>query len=141
MRNKRFNNQKGLTLVELLAAITILSIIVLPMFQLLGNTFSVYIDDQRNVKAMSIAQNNIEESKNNKTWLEDFDKGSYDYDPTRGYYIISENTDDNYVSEILMKSSIVNGTDTVKILVNVYWEASESDNLLTFLITEVRVPK
>lgn len=63
MLNKLLNNQKGVTLIELLAAVVILSVIAVPMFQLLSNTFSVYIDDQRKLQAMTIAQENIEEGK------------------------------------------------------------------------------
>lgn len=38
-----------------------------------------------------------------------------------------------------MKASSVNNVNTVKILVKVYWENTDDDNLLTFLATETRV--
>lgn len=132
MLNKLLNNQKGVTLIELLAAVVILSVIAVPMFQLLSNTFSVYIDDQRKLQAMTIAQENIEEGKNNSSWV------------TEGYlhseyYKVDSSTDENYETEIFMKASSVNNVNTVKILVKVYWENTDDDNLLTFLATETRV--
>lgn len=132
MLNKLLNNQKGVTLIELLAAVVILSVIAVPMFQLLSNTFSVYIDDQRKLQAMTIAQENIEEGKNNSSWVTE----GYSHSE---YYKVDSSTDDNYLTEIFMKASSVNDVNTVKILVKVYWGNTDDDNLLTFLATETRV--
>lgn len=74
----------------------------------------------------------MKKEKNNSSWV------------TEGYlhseyYKVDSSTDENYETEIFMKASSVNNVNTVKILVKVYWENTDDDNLLTFLATETRV--
>lgn len=62
MRNKLLN-QRGLTLVELLAAIVILMLIIVPMLSLTSSLFSNSIGDGERNQSANIAQAVMEETK------------------------------------------------------------------------------
>jgi len=137
-----------MTLVELLAAITILAIIIGPMFQLIGQAYSNYISDQRKVKALTIVQQKMEEAKTNQNWLMTYDRGSYVQakGPTyssddQNYYVMENNTlDSSYKYIILMKTSDTDA-DLVKIKVEVFWKEIKQNKQITFVISEARRPK
>ncbi|WP_339059937.1 type II secretion system protein [Tepidibacillus marianensis] len=148
MIRRKMNNEHGMTLVELLAAITILAIIVGPMFQLIGQAYSNYMADQRKVKALTIVQQKMEEAKTNQNVLMTYDKGSYilvqgNMYPTddQNYYITDNNTiDGSYKYLVLMKTSETD-SDLVKIKVEVFWKKIKPEQRITFVISEARRPK
>ncbi|GBF10817.1 prepilin-type N-terminal cleavage/methylation domain-containing protein [Tepidibacillus infernus] len=120
MKNQYIQNQKGITLIELLAAITILAIIIIPVFQLLGYSYSSYIDDLRKVKAISLAQKYMEEAKIDSKMA--------------GVY-----TDESYKTQVEVSKNNQSKLDQIK--VSVYWQNIDPNQRLTFLMTEVRDPK
>lgn len=120
LKNQYIQNQKGITLIELLAAITILAIIIIPVFQLLGYSYSSYIDDLRKVKAISLAQKYMEEAKIDSKMA--------------GVY-----TDESYKTQVEVSKNNQSKLDQIK--VSVYWQNIDPNQRLTFLMTEVRDPK
>ncbi|MFV9511064.1 type IV pilus modification PilV family protein [Tepidibacillus sp. LV47] len=148
MKRQKVNNELGMTLVELLAAITILAIIVGPMFLLIGHAYNNYIEDQRKVKALTIAQQKMEEAKTNQNWLMTYDKAGYvlAQGPAyladdQNYYIVDNNTiDGSYQYLILMKTSDTD-VDFVKIKVEVFWKEVKPERQISFIISEARRPK
>ncbi len=62
---KRFNNQKGLTLLEIVISIAILSIIITPMFSLFINSIKTNKMAEKRMMATQLAQKYLEKEKNN----------------------------------------------------------------------------
>ncbi len=79
MRNK-FLNQRGATLIELLAAIVILMLILGPMLSLTFSLFSNSIEDGERNQSANIGQEVIEEVKLLVS------SGQYTYNPNRPEY-------------------------------------------------------
>ena len=126
----KFNNQKGLTLVELLAAITILAIIVGPMFQLIGQAYTNYMADQRKVKAITIAQQKMEETKLDQALIEKTVNDGPQNKPPETY------PSSSFLYEIKTEMA----GDLVRITVKVYWQQVDPSKQITFLVSEVRKP-
>lgn len=134
---KRINNNHGMTLTELLAAVTILAIIVVPLFQLLGHTYQSYVVDQQKDKALRIAQKYLEEAKLNTTWLNAYP--SY-ITVGNGFHLVPfTGGNDPFVVRIQMKDSTMR-SDLIQVKVEVYLDSISPENLLNELITEVRSP-
>jgi len=79
--SKRFN-EKGLTLVEVLISLALLSVIVLAFLPLFQSTFSSVRIADGITDATYIAQNSIEKlynESNNENFLDDFDQGQRTY--------------------------------------------------------------
>ncbi len=132
-----------MTLIELLAAITILSIIIIPVFQLLNSAYTNYMYDQRKVKALTIAQNHIEALKADmqeslslstktelQTLLHNLSKDSY----TKVY----DTEQNNYRVEILFKRSPSVGIKKIAVKLSVFY--LDSHQPITFINTEIKDP-
>jgi len=128
----KWNNQAGMTLIELLAAITILAIIIGPIFQLTLHAYTSYVDDQQKVKSLAIAQQKMEEAKVNETWITSNKSET-------NYVTVDSNTDDT--STYFYKTMMKKGNNlAVNIRVEVYLGTDDTGDMLTYLITEVSDP-
>lgn len=93
MLNKRINNNKGFTLIELMIAMSIISLIAMSFFYILGSAIKSNVRNEVDIKALNIAQTTIENIRvqiKSGEISEDDTKTDHQYIDSREYTINSE---------------------------------------------------
>ncbi|TCT16902.1 prepilin-type N-terminal cleavage/methylation domain-containing protein [Natranaerovirga pectinivora] len=129
-RNFNYKNQNaGVTLIEIIVALAIISIIMIPVFGLLNHSFMMVIDSRRTMEASNIAQQIVEErymeSRDltvqpplqgiNKDWLSNSD---FDYLMNqKDFWIVEEIEREGRIIKLLIR--IYNDNNETKLLAQI----------------------
>lgn len=125
------NNQKGITLIEVMVSILFLSIGLVPLLSSITTSLSLSTRIKNNLIASNLAQEGIEvaRSMRDKAWM---DKALFNRDLPEGDYLISWNS-----------SSLIpyNPNDYLKLGAgNIYSESSGADTIFKRKLTVSAVP-
>ena len=112
----KIKSKNGLTLIELLISLSILTILVLGFFKFLNGTINMNLKNEKDIQALNIAQSEIEEIrqniKSNNLDIEDGEWKNYSEQSFLESDFMPEYVDEYNVKQILNKYIIKDVEDT-----------------------------
>lgn len=105
---KRFFNQKGLTLIEIIVTLAVLGVVITPLMSMFVTSQKVNVESRKEYEALQLAQKYMEEIKAMDTIsIGTFNTGTYGEDEGIGIFTWNEKSDDDKYDLVIKVKGVV----------------------------------